>query len=107
MPNSFDLPPELIDALIQQESNYNPNAVNKTTGARGLGQIMPPALRDFNRYTKKNYTYDDMFIPHKNREVTEWYLYQRIPQMLRYYKLPINIENVLTSYNFGIGNVKK
>lgn len=35
------IPVPLAHALFRQESGYNPNAVNKETGASGLGQLMP------------------------------------------------------------------
>jgi len=105
---SYDtqLPINLIDALIQQESKWEANAVNKKSKAVGLGQIMPPALADFNLYNKERYTMQDMFDPQLNQRVTYWYLYDRIPNMLAHYKMPVTIENVLASYNYGIGNVK-
>jgi soluble lytic murein transglycosylase-like protein len=101
------LPAELLDALFMQESNQDPQAYNKATGATGLGQIMPPALEDFNLLNKERYTMKDMFDPQLNARVSNWYLYDRIPAMLMTYKMPVTIDNVLASYNFGIGNVRK
>lgn len=106
---NIELPPELADALIMQESGGDPNAVNKSTGAVGLGQIMQPALDDYNAYThtEKPVVLDELFDPIKNRVVTEWYLYERIPAMLAAYRITPTIENVLAAYNWGAGNLKK
>jgi hypothetical protein len=35
------LPQGLLERLLMQESSLNPDAVNKTTGARGIAQLMP------------------------------------------------------------------
>lgn len=102
----MDISDPFIEAMIQQESSGNPKAVSKQ-GARGLMQIMPGALKEFNQMKKKNYSMDNMFDANMNREVGTWYVYDRIPQMLEHFKLPITPENMLASYNGGIGNVRK
>jgi soluble lytic murein transglycosylase-like protein len=103
----MEIDPGLMDAVIQVESGWNANAVNKKSGATGLGQITQIALQDFNRMNKEKYTIEDMKDPQANMRVTNWYLYDRIPSMLNTYKIPVTIPNILASYNFGIGNVKK
>lgn len=97
---------DLLDAVIQIESNWNAKAENKKSGARGLGQITKIALKDYNNLNKEKYTFDDMYNPQKNIRVTDWYLNERIPKMLKAYKIPATLENTLASYNFGIGNLK-
>jgi soluble lytic murein transglycosylase len=101
-----DIIDPFIEAMIQQESSGHPKAISKQ-GARGLMQIMPGALKEFNKMNKKNYSMDNMFNPNMNKEVGTWYVYNRIPQMLEHFKLPITPENMLASYNGGIGNVRK
>jgi len=107
MPSMLDMAPNLMDAVIQTESNWKGDAYNKKSGATGLGQITPIALEDFNTLKKEKLTMADMKDPQKNMYVTDWTLNYRIPSMLRTYKLPLTIDNVLTAYNFGIGNLKK
>ena len=99
-------PAGLLDALIQVESSNNPNAVNKKSGARGLGQITSVALADWNQFNKDKYSMDDMFNPQKNMRVTNWYLMRQIPHYLEHYGLPSTVENVLWAYNAGIGRVR-
>lgn len=45
----YPFPPELITALIWVESRGNVGAVNSNSGASGLMQIMPIALRHYNQ----------------------------------------------------------
>src|SRR5665648_177207 len=38
--------PSILAGLIQTESSWNPNAVNSSSGATGLGQFLPSTARD-------------------------------------------------------------
>ena len=100
------MPDQLLDALIFAESSNNPNA-KSDKNARGLMQITDPALTDYNTYKQADYTMDQMYDPSLNQAVGTWYLNQRIPQMLKHYKLPDTTEYRLWAYNAGIGNVVK
>lgn len=106
MPISEELKSKLRQVLINRESSGNPNAVSPV-GARGLMQIMPVVLKEYNQFNKANYSMDDLFNPQINTEIGDWYFNRRIPQMLNYYKQPDTIENRLWSYNAGIGNLLK
>lgn len=101
---------DLIDMnkIFQIESSMNPKAFNAKTQARGLGQITPIVVKEWNGYNpRQKFVDEDMFNPEINKRVATWYMTQRIPQMLKYYKIPVTVENVLSAYNAGIGNVKK
>lgn len=102
---SFFSDDESIKRTIQKESGGNPNAVS-SAGARGLMQIMPIALEDYNNINGTSYSMDDMFDPELNVEVGSWYKHKRIPEMLRHYNLPINEQTIDAAYNGGIGRVK-
>ena len=100
------MPQSLIDAIIQVESGGRPKA-ESPKGARGLMQITQPALTDYNTAFKTVLTMDDMFKPDLSTKVGSWYLTQRIPQMLKAFDIPVNLENTLWAYNAGIGRVKE
>lgn len=72
----YKVPTEIALGLTRQESGFNPKAVS-SAGARGLTQIMPGALKDYNKTHGTNYSHDDMFDPDKNADVGMWYLSSR------------------------------
>lgn len=95
-----------MDAIKMIESSGNPRAYNKGSKARGLYQITPILLKEWNNFhPKQQYTADSLWDIEVNVEIANWYLHNRIPKMLRYFKKPVTIENVLISYNAGINYV--
>lgn len=98
-----------LDAIKQIESKSNRWAYNKNSQARGLYQITPVVLDEYNHlgpeYDFRHFQENDLFIPSVNERIASWYLRERIPQMLRYYKKPETVENILISYNAGINYV--
>jgi soluble lytic murein transglycosylase-like protein len=95
-------------AIKQIESSGNPLAFNKGSGARGLYQITPICLKEWNNFHKDDrHSLEDLFIPAVNRKIAVWYLAVRLPQMLRHYGKEVIIDNILWGYNAGIGYVVK
>ncbi|MCH2176514.1 MAG: transglycosylase SLT domain-containing protein [Lentisphaeria bacterium] len=74
MANKYDVPPELLMALIDTESKFQPDAVGKA-GEYGLMQIMPVVLQDWQRHNKRNLgSNSQLFDIDQNLEVGTWYL---------------------------------
>ncbi len=105
-----------IAAIVWIESRGDPKAKSKDN-CYGLTQIGEGALKDYNEWRKKvssgdsdqqsGYTISDLFNDKKNLEIGTWYLAKRIPQILRAYGIPVTVDNILISYNWGAGNLNK
>lgn len=93
--NKYGVDPELVEALIAVESNFNTNAISPK-GARGLMQLMPATAK---RYGMKSE--QDLHIPSKN-----------IDMGVRHLKDLLNLHNgqvslAIASYNAGLAAVSK
>ena len=90
------------------ESSGNVLAHNKKDDSRGLYQITPICLKEYNNFhPKAGYSMDDLWNASISTKIAKWYLQKRIPQMLKAYKIPVNTTTVIASYNWGIGGVVK
>jgi hypothetical protein len=88
----YNLDPKLFNALINQESGFNPKAVSHA-GAQGLTQLMPK--------TAQSLGVTDPFDPRQNLEGGAKYL----AQMLRQFNGDRSL--ALAAYNAGPGAVKR
>jgi hypothetical protein len=96
-----------LDRIAQIESSGNPLAWRKADDSRGLYQITPICLEEYNNFHPgAGYSMDDLWNVSISNEIADWYLNVRIPQMIKHYEKPVTIENVLIAYNAGIWYVK-
>ena len=93
----------LVEKIIYAESKDNPNAYRESTKARGLMQITPIVLEEWNFFNpSKQLKVEDLFDSHVNVNVGTWYLYKRIKEhYLPYYGLKSHEENMLASWTVG------
>lgn len=97
-----------LSIIAEIESSDNPLAYNPKSGARGLYQISEVALLDYNTWHKgSEMPLISLYSPILAYKVANWYLSIRIPQMLKFYGFPCDIEHVLWAYSAGISNVRK
>lgn len=96
-----------LDIIAKIESNYNTLAYNFNSGARGLYQITPICLEEYNRFHEKKVEPAELFNPRINEEVAIWYLGERIPQMLNHYGYKATDKAIIICYNAGISYIVK
>ncbi len=93
----------LVNALIRQESMFNPYATSRV-GARGLMQIMPStASFIMNNRSLKTSNKSKLFDEHLNLEIGQTY----IDYLLNLKNINNNLLKFLVAYNAGPGNLKK
>lgn len=58
--SGYPLPPELVEAVLSRESGGSVGVINPSSGASGLMQVMPIALKDYNQNHTRKYTMADL-----------------------------------------------
>lgn len=97
-----------MEVIKKIESDGLSWAHNKKSGARGLYQITPIVLREWNDFhPKETFSHLDLFIPWVNEKIAFWYMQERIPRLLRAYRISDTVPHRLSAYNFGAGNLKR
>ena len=107
---------ELVDLNIIRaiESSGNAKAVSFLGAKYGRGayQVSEICLQDYNECTNSSVKPDELFDEKICYTISRWYLTERIPKLLRHYKITTantstkELEKlILLCYNWGIGNV--
>jgi len=94
----YGVSPDVYRRMIQQESGFNPRAVNKRTGATGIAQVMSGTARDPGYGVKP---LEDRFDPVESLRFGAEYLAAMLKRFDGDYRL------ALAAYNAGPGTVEK
>ncbi|MEZ8825562.1 membrane-bound lytic murein transglycosylase MltC [Vibrio amylolyticus] len=105
----YDIPEDLIYAIIKTESSFNPYAVS-WANAYGLMQVVPKtAGRDVFKLVKKKSgepTPEYLFDPEKNIDTGTAYFYILKNRYLKDINNPLSLEySMISAYNGGAGGV--
>lgn len=96
-----------MDAIRYIESKGNPLAHNKVDDSRGLYQITPIVLKEWNAFhPAERMAPTDLWRPAVNFKIGNWYMNDRCPAMIKHFGKPDTIENRIICYNAGISYVK-
>jgi len=93
----------LINAFIRQESKFNPNVRNRSSGATGLMQLMTRTARNVARHSRVRFTREKLKKPAFNIRLGQKYL----EGLLKDKKVKNNLFKLAVAYNAGPGNLAK
>ncbi|MEG2118444.1 MAG: lytic transglycosylase domain-containing protein [Clostridia bacterium] len=93
----YNVPPELIFAVIYSESSFDPNAKSKA-GAQGLMQLLPSTFDEISVRLHEKPTKNDIFDAKTNIRFGTFY----ISYLYRYFG---DYRTAIAAYNAGMGTV--
>ncbi len=94
--------------MIESSKGQDPNMDKNTSGARGHFQFMQNTWNEIVGKMGVNWDWKNGSMDYnKSKQVADYHLNTRIPEMLNYYNIPDSIETRLGAYNWGVGNIKK
>lgn len=97
-----------MNKIMMIESSGNPLAHNKRDDSRGLYQITPIVLTEWNNFhPRRIYKPTDLWSPAVNFEIADWYMNVRIPSMFKYFNIKDTVQNRIIAYNAGISYLTK
>lgn len=92
---------EFLMRVIWTESEYKIDARNSKSGARGLMQITPIALKEYNRFNSPRLTFDDMWDPELNVIVGTWLLEYYVERLTYLNGVEPTYQQLYVAYNAG------
>lgn len=91
-----------LSAIATIESGGKAWARNPESKAVGMYQITPIVLKEWNQFKKIKLMEFDLYDAKKCEMVADWYLHERIPQMLKHFGKEVSVNNLLVAYSAGI-----
>jgi soluble lytic murein transglycosylase-like protein len=99
----FSVDKALVYAFIRQESKFDPNAVNRSSGAQGLMQLMPGTARHVARAHGEDISHDRLQDPVLNIDLGQKYL----KELLGNEYVQKNLFKLAVAYNAGPGKLAR
>lgn len=96
----YNVPSNIVAAVIKVESNGDPTITGDNGKARGLMQVQKPALNDVNRYFSTKFNWGSMYMASENIQVGTLFL------KLQHKRLG-NWRDAIRAYNAGENGAKK
>lgn len=93
-----------LTIIREIESNNNPYADNGI--AFGLYGITKICLQEYNQFNNCTYVKEDLLNKYKNEKIAKWYIYKRLPDMIKAYNQKPTVKNIIIAYNGGIKYIK-
>src|ERR1035437_6382889 len=111
--SEYNIDPLLLKAQVKQESNFNPNAINKNSGAKGLAQFVDKTWEEWCDLVpgiQRNIINYEPFNPKKAIHAQSAYMSflvklidQKLSQTMS--EKDYLYHWALAAYNWGIGNI--
>jgi soluble lytic murein transglycosylase-like protein len=99
----FEVDRALVYAFIRQESQFDPDANNRSSGARGLMQLMPITARHVSRYSGDSADQNRLNDPTVNIDIGQKYL----NELLGNAGVEKNLFKLAVAYNAGPGKLAR
>lgn len=98
----------LFDAVIAGGERSASGSTSPSGNHFGVSQVSKDVINAYNQYTDNNFSYDEVRTNDAlNKEVGNWYLNERIPEILNNLNVEVNAMTKVISYNAGPGNAAK
>lgn len=101
--NGYEVDSALINAIMRQESRFNPLAENSYSGASGLMQLMPATASYISRKDYTGAARHKLKNPQLNLDIGQKYLKHLLKNPL----VKGDVIKLLVAYNAGPGNLQK
>lgn len=99
----FQVDKALVYAFIRQESKFDPQAKNRSSGAQGLMQIMPATAKHVARNYGEDIDIGKLRDPHMNIDLGQKYL----AELLDHGVVSNNLFKLAVAYNAGPGKLSR
>lgn len=96
-----------LNVIASIESSGRSSAVGDGGRSIGLYQLSDAVVKEYNSAHKTRFTHKDALNPKTAKLIASWYFEVRIPQIIRWLKLPVDNRSKIICFNAGCAALKK